>query len=75
MEEKIIDFKTAKSEIELQRIRQANQKLLTKTTLTCDYSRYLFMDCMCRLAETSKEIANDPVLREKHKKLLRIRIK
>lgn len=75
MGDNIIDFKTAKSEIELQKIKEENQKLLTKTALTCDYSRYLFMDCMCRLAETSKEIANDPILREKHKKLLRTRTK
>lgn len=75
MEDKIIDFKTAKSEIELQKIKQENKKLLTKTALTCDYSQYLLMDCMCKLVETSKEIANDPILREKHKKLLRTRTK
>lgn len=75
MGDNIIDFKTAKSEIELQKIKQENQKLLTKTAFTCDYSQYLLMDCMCKLVETSKKIADDPILREKHKKLLRTRRK
>lgn len=71
MENKIIDFKTAKSEMELKKIKQENNKLLTKTALTCDNSRYLLMDYMCKLVETSKKISNDPELREKHKRLLK----
>ena len=75
MEDNVIDFKTAKAEIELQKIKQENKKLLTKTALTCNYSQYLLMDYMCNFVETSKKIANDPILKEKHKKLLKTRNK
>lgn len=71
MEDKIIDFQTAKNKVELENIKKENDKLLTRTALTCDYSQYLLMDYMCHLVETSKQIVSDSVLQEKHKKLLR----
>ena len=74
-ENKIIDFQTAKNKVELEDIKKENDKLLTRTALTCDYSQYLLMDCMCHLVEASKEIVSTPELREKHKKLLRTRKK
>ena len=48
MESKIIDFQTSKTKIE-------NDRFLTKTALTCDYSQYVLMNCMCNLVETSKK--------------------
>lgn len=75
MESKIIDFQTSKSKIELKKQKIENERLLTKTALTCDYSQYVLMNCMCNLVETSKKIVSDPTLREKHKALLRTRSK
>jgi len=75
-ERKIIDFKKAKREIEFNKMKKNNEKILTKIALTSNNpSQYMFMDYMCKLSETSRRVANDPKLREKHKKLLRTRSK
>ena len=71
MDNNIIDFESAKSKVELKKLEKDNNKTLTKTALTCDYHEYLLMDYMCNLVKSSKEIANDPIEREKFKKLLR----
>ena len=73
-ERKIIDFEQAKREIELNEIKKNNEKILTKIALTSNNpSQYILMDYMCKLSENSRRIANDPELREKHKKLLKTR--
>lgn len=75
-ERKIIDFEKAKREIEFNKMKKNNEKILTKIALTSNNpSQYMFMDYMCKLSETSRRVANDPKLREKHKKLLRTRSK
>ena len=75
-ERKIIDFEKAKREIEFNKMKKNNEKILTKIALTSNNpSQYMFMDYMCKLSETSRKVANDPKLREKHKKLLRTRSK
>lgn len=75
-ERKIIDFEKAKREIEFNKMKKNNEKILTKIALTSNnLSQYMFMDYMCKLSETSRRVANDPKLREKHKKLLRTRSK
>ena len=69
---KIIDFEQAKREIEFNEMKKNNEKFLTKIALTSNNpSQYIFMDYLCKLSETSRRIANDPKLREKHKKLLK----
>lgn len=69
---KIIDFEQAKREIEFNEMKKNNEKILTKIALTSNNpSQYIFMDYLCKLSETSRRIANDPKLREKHKKLLK----
>jgi len=75
-ERKIIDFEKAKREIEFNKMKKNNEKILTKIALTSNNpSQYMFMDYMCKLSETSRRVANDHELREKYKKLLRTRSK
>ena len=46
MDNNIIDFESAKSKAELKKLEKDNNKILTKTALTCDYHEYLLMDYM-----------------------------
>ena len=73
-DEKIIDFKSAKKEIEFYKMKKENKQNLTKILLTSgNSSQYKLFDCMCKLSETSRKVANDPVLKEKYKRLLKSR--
>ena len=71
---KIIDFESAKKELEFNNMKKENKRNLTKILLTSENSsQYKLFDCMCKLSETSRKVANDPELKEKHKRLLKTR--
>lgn len=69
---KIIDFEKTKEKLLTKKLLLEHKKDLTRIALTSNsQTEYAMMDTMYKIVESSHKIAKDPILRKKHRRLLR----